>query len=342
MSLPPPTRYQGSKRKLCPWIWSCIREIDFETALDGFGGTGSVAYMLKRHGKKVIYNDILPSNEQVGIALIENDSVRLSDQTVNRLLKTDGRVRYPSFIAETFGDIYFTDCENKWLDRICRNISVLKNRYEKAIAWYALFQAALAKRPYNLFHRKNLYMRTADVNRSFGNKKTWDTPFEEHFRQFVKTANNSVFRGDEKCQAISKNITGIKGQFDLVYLDPPYINNKGTGVPYGEFYHFLDGMLDYTNWEKRIDWKSKHRRLVTESSPWTSPSRIHQAFEAVFKRFSKSTLVISYRSDGIPSIEELVTSLRKYKKTTRVCQSSQYKYVLSNNGKSKEVLVIGQ
>jgi adenine-specific DNA-methyltransferase len=38
----PTTRYQGSKRKIIPWLWQHFRELDFNSAVDVFGGTGSV------------------------------------------------------------------------------------------------------------------------------------------------------------------------------------------------------------------------------------------------------------------------------------------------------------
>jgi len=55
----PSTRYQGSKRKILPWLWSCLRELDFSSALDVFGGTGSVSFLFKKMGKEVTYNDRL-------------------------------------------------------------------------------------------------------------------------------------------------------------------------------------------------------------------------------------------------------------------------------------------
>ncbi|OOB79213.1 MAG: hypothetical protein BEN18_04765 [Epulopiscium sp. Nuni2H_MBin001] len=58
----PTTRYQGSKVKLRSWIWENIKDISFDTALDLFGGTGCIGYMLKNKGKNVIYNDILKFN----------------------------------------------------------------------------------------------------------------------------------------------------------------------------------------------------------------------------------------------------------------------------------------
>ena len=68
----PTTRYQGSKLKFVDWIWDCLKDVPFQTALDAFGGTGCVGYRLKQEGKTVTYNDILPFNYIIGKALIEN------------------------------------------------------------------------------------------------------------------------------------------------------------------------------------------------------------------------------------------------------------------------------
>ena len=53
-SIFPSTRYQGSKSKIKDWIWDSIKDIEFNTALDAFGGTGCMAYLLKQKGKQVI------------------------------------------------------------------------------------------------------------------------------------------------------------------------------------------------------------------------------------------------------------------------------------------------
>lgn len=338
----PRTRYQGSKRKLCGWIAECLAGRNFESVLDAFGGTGSVAYMFKGQGKRVTYNDALHANQQIGIALIENDATRLGEAAVNRLMRADGRRRYPTFIRDTFGGIYFTDAENAWLDRVCTNIHALGDRYQRAIAWYALFQAALAKRPYNLFHRRNLYMRTANVARSFGNKRTWDKPFEEHFRAFVAEANDAVIDGAGRCRAVCGDAASVAGDFDLVYIDPPYLNRRGVGVDYAHFYHFLDGMLDYANWPQRVDFASKHRRLAAAPSPWTSAGSIGDAFDAVFERYPRAILAVSYRNDGIPNIEDLVRKLRRHRKRVSVNEYARYQYALSIQRETKEVLVIGE
>jgi len=166
----PNTRYQGSKAKLVRWIWDHIQMLSFDTALDAFGGTGVVGYWLKQKGKQITYDDILQFNYLVGLALIENNATYLTDEDVEDLLYRQPGHKYCTFIADTFKDIYYTDEENRWLDFVVQNIAMLPDPYKRALAYYALFQACLVKRPFNLFHRKNLYLRFADVERSFGNK----------------------------------------------------------------------------------------------------------------------------------------------------------------------------
>ena len=186
------TRYRGSKKKLVNWIWNQIKDFEFETVLDAFGGTGSIAYKAKKEGKTVIYNDYLRYNYHIGHGLIENNSEILTEEDIDFIFCRQN-FDYPTFIQDNFKETYYTNEENKWLDKVITNISKIENKYKKSLALYCLFQSCIIKRPYNLFHRKNLYVRTSDVKRSFGNKVTWDKSFEEHFRKFVKEINSCVF-----------------------------------------------------------------------------------------------------------------------------------------------------
>lgn len=338
----PATRFQGSKLKLLPWIYSRISELGFQSVLDGFGGSGCVSHFLKGRGKDVTYNDTLVSGYLTAVALVENSCERLSDSDISMLLATDPRVRYDNFIERTFEDIYFTAEENAWLDRVVQNIPLLQNRFKRSLAYYAVFQAALVKRPYNLFHRRNLYMRLAEVKRSFGNKATWDKPFEKHVRFFVAEANDSVFESGRSCRALNGNVIDAPGEYDLVYFDPPYINSAGVGVDYFGFYHFLDGIADYANWESRIDFKSRHRRLRPRKSPWTSEKAILEEFRSTIDRFRHSSIVISYRSDGVPTPEEIEAAMKQRKKHVSIhSRQNNYQYALSTNTRSTELLFVG-
>lgn len=337
----PSTRYQGSKAKLVEWIWSHIRHLEFTTCLDAFGGTGAVAYRLKQEGKRVVYNDRLRFNQQIGKALIENDFVRLDSERLEWLLERHVEIAYPSFVQDTFEGIYFTAEENAWIDQTITNIRHLDQPYQTEIAFFALCQACIIKRPYNLFHRKNLYIRLADVQRSFGNKATWDRPFEEWFRFFVEEANQAVFQGSYPCLAVQEDACAVEGDFDLVYCDPPYVSHSGVAVDYLDFYHFLEGLADYDHWQARIDRRSKHLRLKSEASGWTDKKRIADSFDALFRRYRDSILVVSYRSDGIPSEAALIDLLRQYKAKVRVERYGRYQYVLSKNARSEELVLIG-
>jgi len=335
----PNTRYQGSKYKLLNWIEYTLKDLQFETVLDAFGGTGSVSYLFKKMGKNVIYNDYLEFNSIIAKALIENSDTELSNETLHFILHRHSYIKYPTFIQDTFKNIYFTDEENAWLDQTITNIRLIRDEYEQAIAYFALFQACISKRPYNLFHRKNLYVRMAEVQRSFGNKKTWDTPFEEHFIKFVEQANGAVFDNQQENIVLNENIMDLDiSSPDLVYIDPPYINKNGVGVDYFQFYHFLEGLVSYHDWQGKIDYASKHLKLKNGKTPWSNKNQITQAFTDLIHKFKDSILVISYRDDGIPSIPELIDILEKTGKKPKIYQA-EYKYVLSNNS-SKEVLIV--
>jgi len=337
----PSTRYQGSKRKLINWIWENVSQLEFNTVLDVFGGTGVVSHKFKNEGKCVTYNDLLAFNYNIGLALIENNNQTISDNEIELILKKHNAINYPNFIQENFHDIYFTDDENIWLDQVIHNIDdLLPNNYQQALAKFALFQASIIKRPYNLFHRANLYMRTSKVKRSFGNKTTWDTPFETHFRNFITEANQAVFDNGQQNEAIQCDALNTPTGFDLVYLDPPYLNQKGVGVDYRDFYHFLEGIMNYDTWSEKIDYKSKHRRLKPQKSPWASASKIRDVFEQLIARHKDSILVTSYRDDGIPTKQDLMEILSKYK--THIYEATlPIKYVLSHK-KSHELLLIAQ
>lgn len=340
----PTTRFQGSKYKITDWIWENIKFLSFHSALDAFGGTGSVSHMLKQKGKQIVYNDILKFNYIIGKALIENKGTKLNERDIKFILTKDKNINYPTFIQDKFNGIFYLERENEWLDYVITNIRRINNEYKQALAWYSLFQSCIAKRPYNLFHRANLNIRTADVKRGFGNKSTWDKPFEEHFIDFANEANKAVFNNGQNCMSINYDALDIPDnmKWDLVYIDTPYITSKGVGTDYLDFYHFLEGMLDYDNWDNHILNNYKHLPLKGRGqSPWIKKDEIYNAFDSLFNKYQDSIIVVSYRDDGIPTVHEILDLLGKYKKNVIQVSSREYQYVLSNK-KSSEVLFIAE
>lgn len=341
----PQTRYQGSKLKLIDWFAHIFQEIKFETVLDAFGGTGAVSYLFKKMSKEITYNDLLSSNWYIGKALIENNSTKFDLSKVGSIFNRKNGFDYSTIIRDQFQDIYYTNEENIFLDITVQNILQLKDLYEKSLCLFALFQACIQKRPFNLFHRKNLYLRVSNVKRSFGNKKTWDTPFPELIIRALKEGNQAVFNNNMFNKALNYPILEIPipdDGFDLVYLDPPYISYQGVGVDYRDFYHFLEGICSYDNWEEMIDYKSKHRRLKRIPNKWIDPKHISKSFEKAIAKFHDSKMVISYRDPGTPSVETLEKIMLSYKKNVRI-HTRDYKYVLASKQNSvKEVVFVSE
>jgi adenine-specific DNA methylase len=349
----PSTRYQGSKRKITSWLSDCLRELDFSSALDVFGGTGSVSFLLKKMGKEVTYNDILQFNHEIGLALIENDNVILEQKDIDQAQLTVPKAEH-HFVRDTFSGVYFTDEENEWIDNIISNINRLefeprKMIYKRALLHYGLFQSCLIKRPFNLFHRRNLYLRFARVNREFGNKTSWDKPFNEHFAGFCDEANKLVFRGQKHCRAVRYDALELPDDsYDLVYIDPPYLKKEGANESsdYLKCYHFLEGVCNYDSWSNLIDYDSPNLRMKQScSNKWINREQNIKAFDALFEKFAKSIIVVSYKKFGIPCIETLIRMLKGHGKKVRT-HSRHYKYALNHqNGEAKlnrEVVLIAE
>ena len=350
----PTTRYQGSKRKMLPWLHESFKELKFHTALDACGGSGSVSYLLKKMGKSVTYNDKLLFNSIIGKAIIENQQYQLTENDLNDLKGTNPNVDYKKLIEKKFKGIYYLPKENKWLDKVTNNIVNMNHyqpdelQYKKALAYYALFQASLIKRPFNLFHRRNLDIRTNDVERNFGNKTTWEKSFDEHFLKFVTEVNNLIFDSKQECRATNESIFDIDPYgYDLVYIDPPYIRKDGSNESsnYLKCYHFLEGLVNYDTWETMIDLQTPNLRLKgSQKDEYFNKENIHESFEILVEKFQSSKIVISYKMGGMPSIQYIVQLLKNYKRKVYI-RSQHFIYALNkqngNAKKNREVLIIG-
>lgn len=340
----PSTRFLGSKVKLLPWILENLEGIKFDTVLDVFGGTSSFSYAMKIQGKKVYYNDILKFNQIIAKALIENNSEIVSKELSLKVMRKNPNKKYKNIIKKNFSGIYFKPHENDWIDVVAQNIMDVKNEYQKSILFSSLFQACLIKRPFNLFHRNNLNLRTNDVERKFGNKTTWETSFRKHFLKFVREHNEAIF-DNGRSNKVLKGYDALKipiKKFDLVYLDPPYLSKKSR-INYSDCYHFLEGLSSYEDWESRIDRNSSTKKISPNKyiGRWIDKEKIIFLFEEMIKKYKNSTIILSYRDDGIPSREELVNIFKKYRKETPLVNEKPYKYALSN-GSTKELLFISK
>jgi adenine-specific DNA-methyltransferase len=339
----PTTRYSGSKRRLLDFLREHVKEIRFKSVLDVFGGTASVSLMLKRENKRVHYNDLLRFNTLIGQALVENRRTTVSTSEIDAVVGISKDS--PDLISRHFQGAYYLDHENQWLDSVVYKITKVTDPYKNALLMAALFQACLAKRPFNLFHRVNLYIRTREVSRSFGNKTTWERPFEELFRRYIAEYNAAVMDNGKANRVVGGyDAFECPNGVDLVYLDPPYYAEHRTqGTNYLEFYHFLERLAHYE------DWMSKPNSAGDGIPPdyhspsidsWAKRINIYRSFMQIIERFQDNIIVLSYRDHGVPDQETIRLLLRLFKKRVTM-YSMPTKYVLSNVP-SRELLFIAR
>lgn len=340
----PSTRYTGSKRRFLDWIWQHVKDLKFNSALDVFGGTASVSLLFKCRGKRVHYNDLLLFNQIIGKAIIENDSVIVTDDDVEKVINGPSAC-HTDFIQKHYKDIFFLDRENAWLDRVVTNIRAVRNPYKRSILFSGLFQACLAKRPFNLFHRANLYLRTSSVKRTFGNKTTWERPFPELVRRYVAEYNRAIFSNGKLNRVIGGfDALSVPNGVDLVYCDPPYFaSDASQGTDYLSFYHFLEGLADYSRWGKKIHRNgSSYPSYASdeEIKRFSKKADINSSFRSLIDRFQDNIVVLSYQGGGIPDKSEIIEMFRSTGKKVKVYEKP-HRYVLSSKQRS-ELLFIAE
>ena len=340
----PITRYYGSKRKLITLIWEklALLNIEFDSVLDLFGGSGIFSYYAKKEGKQVLYNDLFKFNYYIGKALIETSFFSLSNDAVLDLLKPQNNKKYNTLIKDNFKDIYYLDEENYLIDIAVQNIESIENESDRMSAYYILFQSCLIKRPFNLFHRKNLSLRTNYTKSNFGNKVTWERSFPELFVRFAEQLRIYQFDNNKINQCY--NITALDNNIvaDLVYIDPPYFKQTNH-VTYHSRYHFIEGLANYDNIEQFISLQKSHKEiLINDNRDFENKHTFMNNLSLLFETHQNSIIVISYRNGGIPSIEEIADLLRIYKRNIHTIDLGSYSYALNrNNQQNKEYIIVG-
>lgn len=340
----PNTRFQGSKKKIIDKIYNLITE-QFKPIhiLDLFGGSSICSLYFHINNIEVTYNDILRFNSINANGLLHNNINDIpNEEEINSIFVKKDNISYSSFIQDTFKDIYYTDTENEQLDIFRENIKHYNNN-KKNIMYYLIFQSLISKRPYNLFHRKNLAMRIADVTRSFGNKVTWEKTFIVHMLKFreelikLYEQKNLIATGNVNIINVPYNEihNDTISHIDTIYIDPPYFKKDCKDSQYFDNYHFLEGFVSET-WETSIDYSTKHLKLITSAKYIIENA--NTMFDNIIDKYSTKNLVISYNTNAFPTILDIETKLKK-KYNTVITQYIDYNYALSKIA-SKEVLIL--
>jgi DNA adenine methylase len=314
----PTTRYMGSKQKLLQHISESVKSLEFDSVIDLFSGSGIVGYMFKAQGKRVVSNDHMHMSHTFTKALVENNGVTLDSNKVKKILSKNSDS--DKFVQKTFKGLYFTNAENILIDNIRANIKELDNEYEAAIAMMALIRACTKKRPRGIF--------TYVGDRYDDGRKDLQTSLSQHFIDAVTTINNAVFDNSKKNEARNTDAMKLKPlKNSLVYIDPPYFTPQ-SDAEYVRRYHFVEGLA--RDWEGvEIQEHTLTKKFKGYPTPFSTQVGAANAFDLLFKRFSENILLVSYSSNSLPSLDEMVALMSKYKEHVEVIPVD-YKYSFGN------------
>lgn len=290
-------RYLGSKQKMLNFIEKVVNEntSGVEKVADIFGGTGVVSDLFRKQGKEIIINDILHSNyisykTWFGNQKIDYDLVTNIIKELNAL-----QPEKDNYVSENFGNKYFSYENAKKIGAIREKIETYDiNEREKAFLLtsllYAMDKVANTVGHYDAFRQKMdtlspIYLRVPENN---------------------KNKSSEIYRMD--ANELVKQI-----EADLVYIDTPYNSRQ-----YGDAYHLLENIIDWTKPEltgvalKMVDRSHIKSKYSTSKAP--------EAFEKLIENINSKYILVSYnnmakkgngRSNAKISNEEIIDILSK-------------------------------
>lgn len=331
----PRLRFMGSKFRLLPWIHDVVSPLEFRTVLDAFSGSGCVSYLFKTMGKEVYSNDFLKFTHQLALGCVENPGLTVSDSEVELLLRE--KKSHNRFIRHTFEGIFFTPADLDFLDLVWSNLPKLDSVYKRALVISALIRSCVKKQP------RGVFTVSGDLSNYDDGRRDLRLSLKEHFSESLQIFNQVVFDNGMNNRAFNEDALAVQAPADLVYMDPPYVPRADDNC-YIKRYHFLEGLATY--WEGLdLMESSKVKKLPKRHTPFSYRKSAVEAFDAMFRRYADSMLVLSYSSNGYPDLEVLTKLMKQYKSTVEVFEKD-HRYHFGthagvNRAEVKEYLILG-
>jgi DNA adenine methylase/adenine-specific DNA-methyltransferase len=336
----PQLRYMGSKHRLLPWVHSVLSECRFSSALDAFSGSGCVSYLMKRMGKRVCANDFLHFSSLIGIATIANSTQLLTEEDCRILLRPNRKRK--QFIERTFAGVFYEADSLRFLDNFWANLPQLESEEKRALALSSIFRACVKKQP------RGVFTVTGDPLRYDDGRRDLRLSLRDHFLESSAAFNQVIFDNGQTNTARHGDVYDLPpDSFDLVYMDPPYVPRADDNC-YIKRYHFLEGLASY--------WRAPGTEILKDTLSHKIPKRFTpfsyrrtavDAFRRLFHHFRRSTLVLSYSSNGYPNLATLVELMREVKPIV-VVHEKEHRYhfgthqqVAEDRATVREFLIVG-
>ena len=289
-------KYLGSKRLLREWIADRICAIAGtpRTFLDGFFGTGAVAFAMARRGaERITAVDSLRSN-----CVILRGFTASSPRTVSLMARLNALAPRRSYATASYAGTYFTEENCGRMDAIREEIARLRDKRSVGEAEHDILLASFllaADRVANTLGQYDAYLKNIDSENMVGGRHLVDervrSPFFLRPLEPLPDAAIEVIEGDMLAEAAHIRT-------DVAYFDPPY-----NGRQYCDNYHVLENLA---RWEKPPLYG---KTLKFDRSGLRSPFSQKQGAAAALRRLVELTrashIFLSYSSEGILSREEI-------------------------------------
>lgn len=332
----PEPQYLGAKHLLTSWI---IRHIPAEAsvALDGFGGSQSVAFAMKKMGLEIHTNDLMSFCHQTGQALIENRDTKLSASDLEMLFAPNDHKG--SLMQSLFEGVFFNPEDSVFLDTFRANVEQLSNSRKRALALCVMNRSLTRKIIMGHFaHLQAIsYAQNPDrIRRNPSIARSIKSLFMEllpeyHAAIFDNARDNASYEGD-----ILQLLPRLKN-IDVAYYDPPYCSSHSD---YQAFYHLLETFVEY--WTDK-EFKGGTRRYhPSRHSGFNKKTGIVESFHSLFEASADIPLIMmSYNCRSYPDINALIEITRRYRHV--VVEEKEYQQSRGGKGSvsgSREYLLI--
>ncbi len=336
----PQPQYLGAKYIHRNWIAQFFPETA-KIALDAFGGSQSISFLMKQHGLQTITNDFLRCNHEIGLALIENTCETLSGANVCTLFSENPDPTYYNLFEQLYSNLFFQEEECKLLDAFRGNVERLESPYKKALAIAVMNRSMTRKVTMGHFAHTQALVYASSPARIKRNSSLI-RPIKEIFMGMLKEYNEAVFDNGQMNRSFNCDTIELLSELqdiDLVYFDPPYCDSHAD---YQGFYHLLETFSMY--WKDKDFVNSTKRYHPKRPSGFDKKATIIQSFEALFEKAKNIPhWILSYNDRSYPDIRTMVELISKYKHTSVMHK----KYDFGRGGKgsvagSSEILIIGK
>lgn len=302
-------RYLGNKTRMLENINSVILDNNITEGVfcDLFAGSGSVGDYFKERFQ-IISNDFLHSLSIVNKAKLENKDVPSFKDFIkkygvdpftyfnNKIYISDSQFFITNNYSPKGNRQFFTEKNATKIDGIRIEIEKL----------YKDFIIDLKERNFLIASLIESVMGVSNTTGTYeAYLKNWDNRALKEFelqpiniRKTNKIFNNTIYNKDSN--ELLRRITD-----DVLYIDPPY-----TVTDYNSAYHVLESISKYDY--PTIGGITGRRKEITKKSKYTKKKQALINFEDLFRQANFNHILVSYSTQGLVSVDELVELAKRF------------------------------